>query len=64
MTLIRRKRGIPCDCCDKVVKYGDVLYSREEFYYCEDCYDRVMADVKKDAKVTVNNDNFDMEDET
>lgn len=62
MALIRYKRGVYCDKCDKLVpRGGDVYYTNDGFYLCEECYDQRQQQEKQDARTGVNQENFDLE---
>ena len=62
MALIRYKRGVYCDKCEKLVPIGgDVYLTYGDTYNCEECYDKYLSIVKKESKVTVNKWNFDLE---
>lgn len=63
MALIRYKRGVYCDKCEKLVPIGGDVYwgPWNDKYFCEECYDKYLSAVKSDAKVTVNKENFDLE---
>lgn len=65
MALIRYKRGVYCDKCDKLVpRGGDVYYTNDGFYLCEACFDKRQSQAKDEAKTEVNTENFDLEEET
>ncbi len=61
MALIRYKRGVYCDKCEKLVQRGGDVYYTGWNYYCEACFDRYQNDRKEDARLTVNQENFDLE---
>ena len=62
MALIRYKRGGYGDKCDKLVpRGGDVFYTNDGFYLCEECYDQRQKQEKQDSRTSVNQENFDLE---
>ena len=61
MALIRYKRGVYCDKCEKLVPIGGDVYWHGTKWLCEECFDKCLVTVKRDAKVPVNQENFDLE---
>ena len=61
MALIRYKRGVYCDKCEKLVPIGGEVYFLYGGYNCEECFDKYQRIVKSESKITVNQENFDLE---
>lgn len=54
---------ITCDECGKRVFIGDDCFEYMNQYLCETCYDEKLEQQKEDARIEVNDSNFDLEKE-
>lgn len=54
---------ITCDVCGKRVFIGDDCYEYQNQYLCQACYDEKLEQQKEDARIEVNDSNFDLEKE-
>lgn len=54
---------ITCDECGKRVRVGDDCYEYQNKYLCQACYDAKLEQMKEDARIEVNDSNFDLEKE-
>ena len=54
---------IICDECGKRVRVGEDCFEYNNEYLCETCYDEKLEQQKKDARIEVNDSNFDLEKE-
>ena len=63
MTLIRTYNYINCDSCDAKIEIGEDAFEVNGRFLCETCFDEAQEEVKKEARVEVNDSNFDLERE-
>lgn len=54
---------IRCDRCGKTIEIGQDAFEFNFQYLCEACFDEAEEQMKKDARVQVNPDNFELEEE-
>ena len=54
---------IYCDKCYRPIEIGQDAYELDGQYLCEDCFDEAESQMKKDARVQVNHDNFELEEQ-
>lgn len=60
---IKSHNFIYCDRCYRPIEIGQDAYELNGQYLCEDCYDEAESQIKKDARVQVNRDNFELEEQ-
>ena len=61
--MIKSYNYIRCDSCGKTIEIGQDAYELNGEYLCEACYDDSAERMKNDARIEVNSDNFDLEEE-
>lgn len=54
---------INCDRCCSPIEIGQDAYELDGQYLCEDCYDEAESQIKRDARIEVNSDNFELEEQ-
>lgn len=62
--MIKYNKDIPCDWCGKSIPVGAYAYNHDGSTLCEDCIDEYLSDLKDGMAVRVDNDNFELEEET
>ena len=63
MSLISYHDHINCESCGKKIMVNEYAYDYHNLILCESCIDERLSDVKADAQVEVNWENFDLEKE-
>lgn len=61
--MIWAENFITCDVCGKRVFMGDDCFEYKNEYLCGMCYDAKLEQMKEDARIEVNDSNFDLEKE-
>jgi len=62
--MIKYHKDVPCDWCRKSIPVGAYAYNHDGSTLCEDCIDEYLSDLKDGMAVRVDNNNFDLEEET
>lgn len=62
--MIKYHNDVPCDWCRKSIPVGAYAYNHDGSTLCEDCIDEYLSDLKDGMAVRVDNDNFELEEET
>ena len=62
--MIKYHNDVPCDWCSKSIPVGAYAYNHDGSILCEDCIDEYLSDLKDGMAVRVDNDNFELEEET
>lgn len=62
--MIKYHKDVPCDWCRKSIPVGAYAYNHDGSILCEDCIDEYLSDLKDGMAVRVDNDNFELEEET
>ena len=62
--MIEYHKDVPCDWCRKSIPVGSYAYNHDGSTLCEDCIDEYLSDLKDGMAVRVDNDNFELEEET
>lgn len=61
--MIKFHTSITCPKCGKDIPIGEYAYEFKTDCVCESCADSILEQMKEDAKIEVNNSNFDLEEE-
>lgn len=62
--MIKYHKDVPCDWCRKSIPVGEYAYNHDGAILCEDCIDEYLSDLKDGMAVRVDNNNFELEEET
>ena len=62
--MIKYHKDVPCDWCSKSIPVGACAYNHDGSTLCEDYIDEYLSDLKDGMAVRVDNDNFELEEET
>lgn len=63
MPTIRHYNYIRCDECGTSIEIGEDCFERNGRHLCETCFDKAQEEDKDDARMEVNDDNFELEEE-
>lgn len=61
--MIKTYDYITCECCGGKIEVGENAYDYMNTTICEACFDKAVEQMKADAEIEVNADNFDLEEE-